>query len=108
MSSSVNNPSGSKSLVSGQNVVYAGITWGIISFGGARFSQSWRMIAAAALSLYIADMWFKYSATLPVGYESGSLLEVFFVFSGVLFAIGAASEYDISSRSRRSNRRRTG
>jgi hypothetical protein len=67
----------------------------------------WRMIAAAAFSLYIADMWFKYTATLPQDYESGSLLEVLFVFSGVLFAIGAALEYDVSSRSRRSSRRRT-
>jgi hypothetical protein len=79
----------------------------LLAFWGGRFAQSWRMIAAATFSLYIADMWFKYAETSTVEYESGGLLEVFFVFSGVLFAIGAALEYDVSSRSRRSARRRT-
>lgn len=64
------------------------------------------MIAAATLSLYIADMWFKYAGTGTIEYESGGLLEVFYVFSGVLFGIGAALEYDVSSRSRRGARRR--
>lgn len=79
----------------------------ILAFWGGRFAQSWRMIAAASLCLYIADMWFKYAEATAVEYESGGLLEVFYIFSGVLFAIGAALEYDVSSRSRRSSRRRT-
>lgn len=78
----------------------------LLAFWGGRFAQSWRVIAAATLSLYIADMWFKYEDATAIKYESGSLLEVFFVFSGVLFAIGAALEYDVSSRSRRSTRKR--
>ncbi len=80
----------------------------LLAFWGGRFAQSWRMIAAAAFSLYIADMWFKYAATLSTEYESGSLLEVFFIFSGVLFAMGAALEYDVSSRPTRNRRRRGG
>jgi hypothetical protein len=78
----------------------------LLAFWGGRFAQSWRMIAAATFSLYIADMWFKYEDAVEPSYHSGSLLEVFFVFSGVLFAIGAALEYDVSSRSRRSTRKR--
>ena len=39
-------------------------------------------------------------------YQSGGLLEVFWVFSGVLFAIGAVLEFDTSSRSRRTGRKR--
>ncbi len=78
----------------------------LLAFWGGTFSLSWRTIAAAALAKYLADMWFKYAATLPTEYESGGVLEVFFVFSGILFAIGAALEYDISSRPRRSRRRR--
>ncbi|NJL01421.1 MAG: hypothetical protein HC910_13000 [Spirulinaceae cyanobacterium SM2_1_0] len=78
----------------------------LLAFWGGTFSLSWQTIAAAALAKYLADMWFKYAATLPTEYESGGLLEVFFVFSGILFAIGAALEYDISSRPRRSRRRR--
>lgn len=81
----------------------------LLAFWGGRFSQSWRMIAAAALCLYIADMWFKWAEKQP-DYQSGSLPEVFWVFSGVLFAIGAALEYDTStsSRSRRSGARKRG
>ncbi|HBB34581.1 MAG TPA: hypothetical protein DDZ80_30900 [Cyanobacteria bacterium UBA8803] len=83
----------------------------LLAFWGGRFAQSWRMIAAATFSLYIADMGFKYVDALAQAsgqeYESGGVLDVFFVFSAVLFAIGAALEYDVSSRSRRSARRRT-
>ncbi|MBO9998985.1 MAG: hypothetical protein J7641_08265 [Cyanobacteria bacterium SID2] len=81
----------------------------LLAFWGGRFSQSWRMIAAAAFSLYIADMWFKYADKNIVNYESGDLLEVFFTFTGVFFAIGALLEYDVSTRSvSRSSRRRRG
>ncbi len=76
----------------------------LLAFWGGRFSQSWRMIAAAAFCLYIADMWFLYAAEQP-NYQSGSLPEVFWVFSGVLFAIGAVLEYGVSTRSRRGRRR---
>jgi hypothetical protein len=79
----------------------------ILAFWGGRFSQSWRMIAFAIFSLYVADMYFKWADTqASADYESGGLLEVFFVFTGVLFAIGAILEYDISTRSRQSRRSR--
>ncbi|MBE9094667.1 hypothetical protein [Tychonema sp. LEGE 07203] len=79
----------------------------LLAFWGGRFSQSWRMIAAATFSLYIADMYFKWRDTQAEGdYQSGSLLEVFFVFSAILFGIGAILEYDISTRSRQSRRSR--
>ncbi len=80
----------------------------LLAFWGGRFSQSWRMIAAATFSLYIADMYFKWSDSRIEGdYESGGLLEVFFVFTAILFGIGAVLEYDISTRSRQSRRRRS-
>ncbi|OAB59863.1 hypothetical protein AY600_18760 [Phormidium willei BDU 130791] len=80
----------------------------LLAFWGGRFSQSWRMIAAAAFSQYIADMWFKYADKNIPNYESGDLLEVFFTFTGVFFAIGALLEFDVSTRavSRGSRRRR--
>ncbi|MEG4395848.1 hypothetical protein [Microcoleus sp. BROC3] len=79
----------------------------LLAFWGGRFSQSWRMIAAATFSLYIADMYFKWRDTQAEGsYQSGSLLEIFFVFSGILFGIGAILEHDISTRSRQSRRTR--
>ena len=79
----------------------------LLAFWGGRSAQSWRMIAAAAISLYIADMWFNYATGNIANYESGSLLEVFWIFSGVLFGIGAVLEFDLSTRSRRSSRRRS-
>ncbi|WP_414576624.1 hypothetical protein [Anabaena sp. CCY 9402-a] len=77
----------------------------LLAFWGGRVAQSWRMIAAAAFSLYIADMWFKYAQ--GPNYQSGEILEVFWVFSGVLFGMGAALEYDASlSRTRRERTRK--
>jgi hypothetical protein len=77
----------------------------LTAFWGGRFSQSWQLIAFAALSLYIADMWVKYATKVDPAYNSGSLPEVFFVFAAVLFGMGAALEHDLS-RSRRGGRRR--
>lgn len=77
----------------------------LLAFWGGKLAQSWRMIAAAAFSLYIADMWFKYAQ--GSNYQSGDILEVFWVFSGVLFGMGAVLEYDTSlSRSRRERGRK--
>jgi hypothetical protein len=79
----------------------------LLAFWGGRFVLSWRMIAAAAFSYYIADVWFIWATNSLCDYQSGSLPEVFWIFSPVLFGIGAALEYDISSsRSRRSGGRR--
>jgi hypothetical protein len=78
----------------------------LLAFWGGRFSQSWRMIAAGALSLYIADLWFAYASKVIPDYESGELPEVCWVFSGIFFAIGAALEYNLSTRSRRTSGRR--
>ena len=78
----------------------------LLAFWGGRFAQSWRMIAAATFSFYIADMWFTYATDHIRDYQSGFLLEVFWVFSGVLFAIGTSLEYELSSRSRRAGGRK--
>ena len=64
------------------------------------------MIAAATFSFYIAHMSFTYATAHITDYQSGFLLKVFWVFSGVLFAIGAALEYDNSIRYRRAGRKR--
>ena len=66
----------------------------LLAFWGGKVSLSWRMIAAAAFSLYIADMWFKFAQ--GPNYQSGDILEVFWVFSGVLFGMGAVLVYDAS------------
>jgi len=84
----------------------------LLAFWGGRFSQSWRMIALATFSLYLVDTWNKYNYAIieaqKLDYESGSLFEVLFIISAVLFGIGAAFEYDISSATRTRGRRRRG
>ncbi len=78
----------------------------LLAFWGGRASLPWRMIAVATFSLYIADIWFKW-ATRDPNYQSGDILEVFWVLSGVLFGMGAALEYEASSnRSRRERGRK--
>lgn len=77
----------------------------LLAFWGGRFSVSWRFIAAAGFSLYLADMWYYYALENIENYETGSLPEVFWIFSAVLFCIGAAVEYNLSTRSRRGRRR---
>lgn len=77
----------------------------LLAFWGGRFSLSWRFIALAAFSYYIADIWFNYATNYIEDYQTGALPEVFWIFSGCLFAIGAALEYDLSTR-RQSRRKR--
>ncbi len=77
----------------------------LLAFWGGRFSMSWRFIAAAGLSLYIADMWYYYAIDNIENYATGGLPEIFWIFSGVLLCIGASLEYSLSTRSRRSRRR---
>ena len=81
----------------------------LMAFWGGRFAQSWRMIAAASFFFYISDIWFYFATTTDPNYLSGQILEVGWVFSAILFAIGAALEYDVSTRSRRAggSRRRS-
>lgn len=78
----------------------------LLTFWGGRFAQSWRLIALAVFSLYIGDVWLSYAQNHIENYQSGALLEVFWVFSGVLFTMSAAVEYELSSRSRREKRGR--
>ena len=78
----------------------------LLAFWGGRASLPWRMIAVATFSLYIADIWFKWAQRSP-NYQSGDVLEVCWVLSGVLFGMGAALEFEASSnRSRRERGRK--
>jgi hypothetical protein len=74
----------------------------LLASWGGRSARSWRMIAAAIFCLYISDAWFKYATTNLKGYESGGLLEIGWVLSGILMGIAAALEYDLI-RTRRSS-----
>jgi hypothetical protein len=78
-----------------------------LGFWGGQLGLPWRMVAQAVLCFYIADTWFAYANNQVQGYESGSIMEVFWIFGIVQFGIAAALEFDNSIRARRSARRRT-
>jgi len=79
----------------------------LLAFWGGRASLPWRMIAVATFSLYIADIWYQWAENRIPNYQSGGILEVCWVLSGVLFGMGAALEHEASSsRSRRERGRK--
>ncbi len=79
----------------------------LLGFWGGQLGLPWRMAAQAVLCFYIADTWFAAAHDRVQGYESGSIMEVFWIFGIVQFGIAAALEFDNSIRARRSARRRT-
>jgi hypothetical protein len=79
----------------------------LLGFWGGQLGLPWRMTAQAVLCFYIADTWFAYANNQVQGYESGFIMEVFWVFGIVQFGIAAALEFDNSIRARRLARRRT-
>lgn len=70
----------------------------LLAFWGGRFAWPWRLVAAASVCLYLADIWYVYATRSIPDYQSGGLLEVFWVLSGVLFALGAVTEHTTSTR----------
>jgi hypothetical protein len=79
----------------------------LLGFWGGQLGLPWRTIGQAVLCFYIADTWFAYANDRVQGYESGFIIEVFWVFGIVQFGIAAALEFDNSIRARRLARRRT-
>ncbi len=86
-------------------LIFAAILF--LGFWGGHMGLPWRMTAQAVLCFYIADTWFAYANDRVQGYQSGSIMEVFWVFGIVQFGIAAALEFDNSIRARRLARRRT-
>jgi len=78
----------------------------LIAFWGGTFSEAWKLIALAALCLYVADMFLVY--TVGQGqYQPGSPWELFWILSALFFALGAEVEHGISAKmqQRRSRQR---
>jgi hypothetical protein len=86
-------------------LIFAAILF--LGFWGGQLGLPWRMTAQAVLCFYVADTWFAYANDRVQGYESGSIMEVFWIFGIVQFGIAAALEFDNSIRARRLARRRT-
>ena len=65
-----------------------------IGFWGGRLSNAWQVNAQAITCFYIADMWLAYASNQIEGYQSGFMLEIFWVFGILLFGVAAALEFD--------------
>jgi hypothetical protein len=85
-------------------LIFAAILF--LGFWGGHLGSPWRVISQAVFCFYIADTWFAYTHNQVKGYESGFIMEVFWIFGIVQFAIAAALEFDNSIRVRQSARRR--
>jgi hypothetical protein len=65
-----------------------------IAFWGGRLSNAWQVNAQAITCFYIADMWLAYASNHIEGYQSGFMLEIFWIFGTLLFGIAAAIEFE--------------
>ncbi|CAN1211788.1 DUF5009 domain-containing protein [Tumidithrix helvetica PCC 7403] len=87
------------------NTIYAiGDVWLLIvaavlllAFWGGKAAQSWRLIGGAAIAMFIGDLGFAFSSKSP-NYQSGDWIEFFWILAFILWGVGAALEFDISSR----------
>jgi hypothetical protein len=86
--------------VAGDVVILILATTIVLTFWGGKFSRTWMAIGCAICSHYFADLRYAYIVTRG-NYSTGGIIECFWTVSALLFAIGAALEYDLSTRSRR-------
>lgn len=66
----------------------------ILAFWGGRLSNAWQINAQAIICFYVADMWLAYATNHLSGYQSGFMLEVFWVFGIVQFGVAAVVEFE--------------
>ena len=66
----------------------------ILAFWGGRLSNAWQVSAQAIICFYIADMWLVYATNHISGYQSGFMVEVFWVFGMVQFGVAAVLEFE--------------
>lgn len=78
------------------------------AFRGGKYASSWQLLGMGGGSMYIADLGFNYLnniATDARPYQSGELVELFWIFAFLLFGMAAALELDISLRAASTRRK---
>jgi hypothetical protein len=73
----------------------------LMAFWGGKFAQSWRLLGAAGIAMFFGDLAYNFAlnvATESNPYQSGEWVEFFWILAFVLFGMGAALEFDLSSR----------
>jgi hypothetical protein len=71
-----------------------------LGFWGGRMGTTWQVVAQGLACIYLADMRFAFLAKTG-GYESGDLLEVFWIAGFVQLSIAAALEWENAHRVKR-------
>jgi hypothetical protein len=71
-----------------------------LGFWGGRMGTTWQVVAQGLACIYLADMRFAFLAKTG-GYESGDLLEVFWIAGFVQLSIAAALEWENAHRVQR-------
>ncbi len=66
----------------------------ILAFWGGRMSSAWQVNAQAIVCFYIGDMWFAYAGNQIEDYQSGFMLEAFWILGGIQFGVAAAIEFE--------------
>ena len=66
----------------------------ILAFWGGRLSNAWQINAQAIICFYIADMWFAYAGNQIKDYQGGFMLEDFWIFGAIQFAVAAGIEFE--------------
>jgi hypothetical protein len=66
----------------------------ILGFWGGRLSNAWQINAQAIICFYVADMWYAYAGNQIENYQGGFMLEVFWIFGAIQFAVAASTEFD--------------
>lgn len=62
-----------------------------------KLNRAWIVNSFAVVCFYIADMWFAYAASHIENYQTGFILEIFWMFGSILFGFAAVTEFDIMS-----------
>jgi hypothetical protein len=66
----------------------------ILGFWGGRLSNAWQVNAQAIICFYIADMWYAYAGNQIKDYQGGFMIEVFWIFGAIQFAVAASTEFE--------------
>lgn len=69
----------------------------LVAFWGGVYSEAWKLIAIAGVCLYVADMFLIYHVGQG-SYRPGSLWEIFWILSALLFGLGAGVEHRMSTK----------
>jgi hypothetical protein len=67
----------------------------VMGFWGMKLNRAWIINSFAVTCYYISDIWLAYASNHIENYQSGFILEIFWIFGALLFGLAAVTEFDI-------------